>query len=176
MPACFLLALSAMLIIPGCTSVNNREYAPFVRDLDGKNLLEISTYPGGYPKRLYKKGSILEKYETHDQLYFQVFIRDKKKKMGVHPHIQSINIDFFSYQVGDETPTVLLSDYDHNFWMQDNPRYEQRQLAPIPYVSDGKVSIEIDFTLNGRRYTFRGDMPAVESRSVLPTFIVNQGV
>jgi hypothetical protein len=44
-----------------------------------------------------------------------VFVRDKKKnKLDKHPHIQSIIIHSFSYQIGDEPPTVLVSDYEQN--------------------------------------------------------------
>jgi hypothetical protein len=43
-------------------------------------------------------------------------------------------------------------------------------------VPDGKVSIEISLTLNGKKFEFEGDMPANEKSGVYPTVIVNQGI
>jgi hypothetical protein len=176
-PTYVFLSLAALLAASGCTSIKQREYAPFVRELDGKNFLEISIYPADYPDRLNETGSITQNYESHGEVFFQVFVRDKKKnKVGEHPHIQSIIIHSFSYQIGDEPPTVLVSDYEHNFWMQGNPRYEKRASQPVPYQPGGKVGIEVDFTLNGERYTFKGDMPAEERLRVFPTALVKQSI
>lgn len=171
-----LLGLGFALISAGCTSINQREYAPFVRDLDGLNELAISTYPADFPDRLSDKGEVFEKYESAGELYLQVHIRDSNKQIGPNPHVESINIHSFSYRVGDGPVTVLLSDYENNFWMQGNPRYEKRDLPPVPYVPGGRLSINISFTLNGDNYAFEGDMAATEQSSVLPTTIVDQGV
>ena len=165
-----------VLLLWGCTQFNQREYEPFVRDLDDLNQLEISTYAADFPDRLTEKGAVFEKYETAGELYFQVNIRDRKKSMGPNTNVESIVIHSFSYRFDDEPPSVLLSDYDYNFWMQGNPRYDKQDLPPIPYRPDGKVSIEIRFTLNGKTFEFEGDMPATESSSTWPTFVVNQGV
>ncbi|MDJ0760006.1 MAG: hypothetical protein QNJ19_11440 [Woeseiaceae bacterium] len=170
------LVFSILLVAAGCTSINHREYAPFVRELDGVSQLEISTYPADYPNRLSDKNDTFESYESADDIYFQINIRDKSRSIGRNEHVQSINIHSFSYRIGNEPPTLLLSDYDYNFWMQDNPRYEERDLPPIPFVPGGKVSISISFTLNGERYSFEGDMPASEHSRTVPTAIVNQGV
>ena len=163
-------------MISGCTKFNNLAYAPFVRDLDGLSELAISTYPADYPNRLSDKGDVFEKYETAGKLYFQIHIRDKNTEFGPNPHVQSINIHSFSYRIGNAPPVVLLSEYQDNFWMQNNPRYEKRELPPILYAPDGSVSIEISLTLNGERFVFEGDMPATEKSRVLPTVIVNQGI
>ena len=171
-----LLVLTFVLLSTGCTSIKQREYEPFVRDLDGLNELAISTYPADYPNRLSDKGGLLEEYESASELYLQVHIRDRKKKFGPNPHVESITIQSFAYRVGDGPLTVLLSDYDDNFWMQGNPRYEKRNLPPVPYVNNGRLWIDIQFTLNGKQYEFEGDMRATEDTSTLPTFIVNQGV
>jgi hypothetical protein len=175
-PTRVFLALSGLLLVSGCTKFRHLEYASFIRELDGLSELEISTYPADFPNRLSDKGNLLQKYETAGELYFQVHIRDKKTKSGPNPHVRSINIHSFSYQVGDAPPVVLLSGYEDNFWMQNNPRYEQRELPAVPYVPDGKVSIEISFTLNGEPFVFEGDMPAVEKSRLYPTIIVNQGI
>jgi hypothetical protein len=170
------LALSGLLIVTACTKLEHLEYAPFVRDLDGLSELVISTYPADYPERSSDKGDAVQKYRTTGQLYFQVHIRDKKTQFGPNSHIHSINIHRFSYRIGDAPPVDLLSGYEDNFWMQDNPRYEQRDLPAVPYVPDGKVSVEISFTLNGKKFEFEGDMPANETSRVYPTVVVNQGV
>ncbi len=170
------LAVLVVLLVSGCTQFNPREYEPFVRDLDDSNQLEISTYAADFPDRLTEQGAVFEKYESADELYFQVNIRDSRKSAGPNTNVESILIHSFSYRFDDEPPSVLLSDYDYNFWMQGNPRYDKQDLPPIPYKPDGRVFIEIHFTLNGKTFEFEGDMPATESSSTLPTFIVNQGV
>ncbi len=170
------VAALVVLLLSGCTQFNHREYEPFVRDLNDLNQLEISTYAADFPDRLTEKGAVFEKYETAGELYFQVNIRDPRKSTGPNGNVESIVIHSFSYQFDDEPPSVLLSNYDNNFWMQGNPRYDEQNLPPIPYRPNGKVSIAIRFTLNGETFEFAGDMPATESSRTLPTFIANQGV
>lgn len=170
------LVLLVLLVASGCTSIKQREYAPFVRDLDGLSELEISTYPADFPNRLGERDHTFQSYESADELYFQVFIRDAKKKTGPNAHVESITIHSFSYQMGDEPPTVMLSGYQGNFWMQGNPSYDKRGLPPVPYDPEGSVSVEISFTLNGTQYEFEGEMPAIEKSSVAPTAIVKGGI
>ena len=172
----WVLVLSALLGIAGCTSINHREYGPFVRELDGVSQLEISTYPADYPNRLSEKGDTFESYESAGEVYFQVNIRDKSKSTGRNEHVRSINIHSFSYRIGDEPPTVLLADYSYNFWMQSNPRYEKRDLPPIPFLPGGSIHVSINFTLNGETYSFEGDMPASEKSRTYPKVLVDQGV
>ncbi len=169
------LLLPLLLTLTGCTIIRQREYKPFVQVLDGQNVLEISTYPAEFPTRL-RKRAVIQRYESHDEMYFQINIRDKRRKIGPNPLVQSITIHLFSYQMGDEPPTVMLTDYPGYFWMQNNPRYAQQDLPPIPYWPQGKVSIEIDFTLNGERYKLKGNMPAREHTLVLPTLIATQSI
>ncbi|MEO0573984.1 MAG: hypothetical protein AAF004_00885 [Pseudomonadota bacterium] len=171
-----LLAISGILIISACTSVRHHEYAPFVRDLDGLSEIAISTYPAGFPKRLSKKGDVFKKYVANSKLYFQIHIRDKGSESGPASHVQTIDIHKFSYRIADDPPVTLLSGYQHSFWMQNNPRYEQRDLPAVPYVPGGKVSIEISFTMNGKTFQFEGDMPANEKSRVYLTSIVHRGV
>ena len=170
------LLLTGFLLVSGCTRFNNLEYTPFVRDLDGLSELAITTYAADFPDRLSEKGDVFEEYETAKELYFQVHIRDRKKKFGPNPHVQSIEIHSFTYRIDDGAPVTLLSSYEDNFWMQGNPRYEARELPAIPFVRDGKVTIAIRLTLNGETYAFEGDMPASEKTSLWPTVIVEQGV
>ena len=171
-----LIAFLLLLIGSSCTSITQREYSPFIRDLDGRNELKISTYPAVFPKG--KSGStlLLDKEESHGETYFQVYIRDSSKKMGPNPHVESIEIHSFSYQIDSGPKTELLSGYTHNFWMQGNPRYEKRKLPPIPYRSDSMISIEIDFTLNGKKYTYQGEMKPQEQTTVIPTAVRNSTI
>jgi hypothetical protein len=156
--------------------MNQREYGPFVRDLGGGNELRISTYPADFPDRLTPKGKLYQRYESAGAVYFQVNIRDKSKGIGRNENVESIMIHSFAYRLSDAPPTVLLSDYDYNFWMQDNPRYESRDLPPIAYKPDGHVSIEIHFTLNGETYRYQGDMAARENTTTMPTVLAKQGI
>ncbi len=170
------LVLPALLTISGCTRFNHLEYGPFVRDLDGLSELAISTYPADFPKRLSDKGALFQKYETSRDVYFRIHIRDKKIKLGPNPHADSVKIHSFSYSIDDGPPVVLLSGYEDNLWMQNNPRYERRELPAVPYVPNGIVSIEISFTLNGEDFVFEGDMRAAEKSRVLPSIVANQSI
>ena len=60
--------------------------------------------------------------------------------------------------------------------MQGNPWYEKRNLPPIPYRSDSMISIEIDFTLNGKKYTYQGEMKPQEQTTVIPTAVRNSTI
>lgn len=168
--------LSLAFLLQACTTVTQRSYGPFVRKLDGKSILKISTYPAGFPKD--KRGGApgFKQMETHGELYFQVNIRNANGKMGPNSNVESIQIHSFAYQVDGGPTTRLLTDYEHNFWMQGNPRYEKRDLAPVPYNPGSIINVEINFTLNGEKYDFKGEMKASESRSTMPTHILHQSI
>ncbi|NNE35616.1 MAG: hypothetical protein HKN13_10275 [Rhodothermales bacterium] len=167
--------LLLLLFQVGCTRVTERGYGPFVRDLDGKSELEISTYPADFPDRVSSQDAVFERLESADHVYFQFFVRDKNKS-GPNPHIDNITVHSFSYRIGDEPATVLLSEYPGNFWMQGNPRYDKEQSPAIEYLPGAEIQIDVALTLNGTRYSFSGVMPATENSSTLPTVVVDQGV
>ncbi len=171
-----LLLLSTLLLTVGCTTMTKREYAPFVRDLDDANRLEISTYPADFPNRLTEKDALFEKFESADQLYFEVHVRDPSKSIGPNPNVRSITIHSFAYREGDDPEVVLLSEYPESFWMQGNPSHDQSGQPPIRYVPDGSVYIAIRFTLNETEYAFEGEMRARENRSTWPTIIAEQSI
>ena len=162
------MLLVLVILFTGCASLTHRGYKPFVRDLDGKSELEISMYPADYGKTKTSIPLIYDSSETHDEVYFQVFVRGKKEKSGPNPHIQSILIESFFYRIDDGPRRQLLSKYASGFWMQDNPRYEKRKLPPIPYKPASVVTVEINLTLNGKAYSFEGEMPASEKTTVHP--------
>ena len=166
----------ALLSSTACTNIKYREYAALVFDLDDYSELEISTYPARFPKNVGQRGALFQKLETADEHYFQLFIRDKETKAGPNPHVESVTVHSFSYQLGNGVPSKLLSDYPDNFWMQNNPRYEERNLPPIPFVAGSQISVKVSLTLNGRTFELEGVMPASERSLWRPTFLINQSI
>ena len=170
-----LLVLS-WITFTSCTSFTNREYGPFVRNLDGKSELHISTYPAFFPQKKSTSNSINKKLESHCEVYFQLFIRDLDKKFGPNPHIESVTIHSFSYQLPNEPKIEILTNHDGNFWMQGNPNYESRKLSAILYRKNSAINIEIDFSLNGKKYSYEGQMKSKESTTTLPKIIANASI
>ena len=158
------LLLFLILFLAGCVQIRHLKYKPFVHDIDGKNELYISTYPAGYAHKTDSIPFVFKKLVTHDKLYFQVFIRDIKKKAGKNPNIDSIRIHSFSYRIGNNPSTELISNYDSNFWQQGQPKYnpDAKETSPILYVDGWTVSVDISFTLNGKDYSIQGEMPSAE--------------
>ena len=171
-----ILLFPLYLFLTCCTSMTQRSYQPFIRELDGESVLRITTYPAGFPRGKSGSSIILNKEQSHGELYCQINIKDKSKNMGPNPHVESIKIHSFAYQIGDGPRTELLNDYDYNFWMQGNRNYDKSGLPPIPYKPNSSVSVEIDFTLNGEKYEFEGKMDATENTSYVPTVIRNSTI
>ena len=164
----FGFAICLVPLLVGCGSITHRSYGPFTRQLDEKSELAISTYPAWYPKDSFSIPLLYKNSKTHDKVYFQVHVRDAKKKFGKNPSVESCQINSFSYRLDGGEWTNLLSGYPNDFWMQNNSRYEERELPPIPYQRDSRVGIEIDLTLNGTRHDIQGEMPAKEQTSFYP--------
>jgi len=80
-------------------------------------------------------------------------------------------IHSFSYQLADGNKTEILSDYDYNFWMQGNSRYNKNrpEVPPIPFISDSKLKFWIEFTLNGKKYSKEGILKSYERSSKYST-------
>lgn len=155
----FLLGCTGLF---GCAHLKHREYKPFVRDLDGKSELEISTFPAWYPEKGKHIPRLYKERVTSEKLNFQVFIRDRKSKIGPNPHVKTIAIHSFSYRLDGGPKVELLTDFPSNFWMQENVNYDKESASQVMYDSESVVGIDIDFTLNGNAYTFNGEMPAHE--------------
>ena len=165
LPLC--LTLLILLFTQACTTVTHREYAPLVRILDEQNELEVSTYPAWFPK---KTGP--GRLETHGAVYFQLNVKDRFRRAGPNLQVQSVEIHSFTYQMDDGPKTALLTNYTRSFWMQDNPNYEPRDLPPIPYQRDSRISVEVDLTLNGKRHQVQGVMKARERRTSVPNVFI----
>ena len=51
--------------------------------------------------------------------------------------------------------------------MQNNRNYESRDLPPIPYRRNSRITIEVELTPNEKRHTVQGVMPSRERRTTV---------
>lgn len=156
------------LIVAGCASTKQKGYQTLIRNLDGKSELEISTYPAFFGSTTRQIPLVYQKNESHGKVYFQLFVRDRKKKVGPNKHVNSILIREFSYKLDDLPRETLLTNYRDHFWMQGNPNYEKRNLPAVPYRPDSVVTVEVDLKLNGKNDSIRGEMPSSSKTIVYP--------
>lgn len=163
-----LMGLLMAVLLTSCASRTEPGYKSFVRDLDGKSELEVSTYPSWFDSAGGGVPYVYSQSRGPEKVCFQLFVRDKKRKMGENPHIESILIKSFSYRIDNGPRTVLLKNYPESFWMQNNSRYEKRDLPPIPYRKDAVLIVEVDLNLNGKDYSLKGEMPSTEATTVYP--------
>ena len=126
--------------------------------------------PASIPRVKQDGTSWVEQMETHNKLNFQVFIMDKDG-YGKNPHIESVMIHSFTYQLNDGNKTEILSNYDYNFWMQGNRKYNKDRsiVPPIPYIPESKIKFWITFTLNGKKYSKQGTLKSFERSSTYST-------
>ena len=164
-------AIAAVLLVQGCMAATILEYEPLTRDLDGRSELHISTYPAGFPRETSAIPFLYKGLRTPEAVYFQLFVRDAEEKSGPNPHIDSVRIRSFTYQLPGKPPVELISDFDAGFWMQDQPDLAPVRHAPVPFEPGGSVRVVVDLTLNGRDYRIEGEMRAAERRNVRPLWI-----
>jgi hypothetical protein len=158
-------ALVLGVLLGGCVDIRNREYAPVTVALDDRNELHISTYPSWFARETTNVPFLKKTLRTPDSVYFQVFVRDAKKKAGPNPHIDSILIKSFSYEIAGRAPVVLIENYDAYFWMQDNSNHNKGKPTPVPWVEGQPLTIAISLVLNGKAHALKADMQAVERKS-----------
>ena len=81
-------------------------------------------------------------------------------------NVETILIHTFSYSFGNQPETVLINDYDENFWMQGEPNYNElyADTQPIQFLPDAEITVDIKFTLNGNYYEFEGQMPSARRK------------
>ncbi len=165
-----ILSLSTLFLISGCGTMHTRGYETFTEEIDLDNQLQVSMNPASNPQKKQGSTSWMEERETYSKLNFQVFIMDKDG-YGKNPHVESVTIHSFSYQMNDGNKTEILSDYDYNFWMQGNSRYNKDGpiVPPIPYVPKSQIKFWIEFTLNGKKYSKQGILKSFESSSTYST-------
>ena len=152
------ITISIIITLSGCSKFTHLKYSSFVRDLDGKSELVISTYPTWYPKRTFHIPFFYENLISPEEVYFQVFVRDPVKKIGQNPHVKSIRIHSFAVQMQNQSKIVLISDYGSNFWMQGQSKDNELDVQPIPYYPDAPLRVDIALTMNGVDYSFKGKM------------------
>ena len=146
-----------------CSKTKVQKYSEFVADLDGKSELSITTYPAFFQKRIYHIPYLYGEYVSHEKLYFQVFIRDKIKKYGSNPNIESIQIHTFSYKLDDQESVELISEFNSNFWKQEQQGRDS--FPPILFHPDSKIEVEISLSLNGQKFTKTAAMiPITETK------------
>jgi len=163
-------SICILLLTSGCGTMHTRGYETFTEEIDANNQLQVSMNPASNPKKKQGSTSWMEERETYRKLNFQVFIMDKDG-YGKNPHVESVTIHSFSYQMNDGNKTEILSDYDYNFWMQGNSRYNKNRkiVPPITYVPKSRIKFWIEFTLNGKKYSKEGILKSFESSSAYST-------
>jgi hypothetical protein len=159
-----------LLLTQGCMDLTIQEYETLTIGLDEKNELEISTYPAGYPEKEFHIPFLYKASRTPDEVYFQVFIKDRER-YGPNHHIDSIHIESFSYHFPADEPTVLFSNYEDNFWMQGSPQYESEHLPPIPWNEHWYLQVRISMKVNGVAYTVDERLHATTRKSITPLLL-----
>lgn len=159
------------LLMQGCTDTTVQYYGPITLPVDDGNELHISTFPADFPDQEAHVPFLYRRLRTPDQVYFQVFVREKGKKGGRNPNVDSITIRSFSYHFPSQEPTQLIADYDENFWMQGQPNYDPGGSEPVPFNEHWHLRVQLDMTVNGVDYTFDERIDANTRRSVRPLFL-----
>jgi hypothetical protein len=153
------------LALQGCTDTTVQFYGPVTLPVDEGNELHISTYPAGFPDQEAHIPFLYRRLRTPDQVYFQLFVREKGKEAGPNPNIESIMIRSFSYHFPGQEPTELIADYDSNFWMQGQPNYDPGDSKPIPFDEHWYLQVKVDMNVNGVDYKFDQRIDANTRRS-----------
>ena len=166
----YALALSSLCMacfLTSCAQIKTAEYAEWVAPLDQKNELSVSSFPAWYPDSE-RVAPGLKKLTTDQYLALQFHVREKGKKFGQSPYIESIQIHSFAYHLDDSPGKVLVENKSKNFWMQQIHGYQDREKNGIPYRENSVLHVTMDMTLNGTRHRLKGSMPARTRQSLMP--------
>ena len=68
------------LLLQGCTDTTVGYYGPITLPVDHGNELHISTYSADFPDQEAHIPFLYRRFRTPDQVYFQVFVREKGKE------------------------------------------------------------------------------------------------
>lgn len=158
-------ALVLAALLGGCVDIRRREYTPVTVGLDGRSELHISTYPSFFARETSDIPFLKKTVRTPESVFFQVFVRDAQQKAGPNPHIATIRIESFSYQLPGQTPVILIQNHDSHFWMQGDPKLNPDKPTPVPWVEDQRLLIEVSLVVNGKPYALKTEMVAVERQS-----------
>ena len=97
-------SICILLLTLGCGTMHTRGYETFTEEIDANNQLQVSMNPASNPKKKQGSKSWMEERETFRKLNFQVFIMDKDG-YGKNPHVESVTIHSFSYQMNNGNRT-----------------------------------------------------------------------
>jgi hypothetical protein len=163
-------ALSSLVLIcflTNCARIQRSEYAEWVVPLDSKSELSVDTFPAWYPDsdRIVPG---FRKLTTDRYLALRFHVREKRRKVGGNPNIESIQIHSFSYHLDDSPEKVLVENQSKDLWMQSTGGYLDREKNGIPYRENSTLHVAMDMTLNGTRHRLKGSMPARTWRSLMP--------
>lgn len=157
-----------MLATTGCVRHEVVHYTPLTWDLDGKSELHISSYPSWFPKETSSVPFLHKTVRTPESIYFQVFIREAGTRAGANPHLRSILIRSFTYQLAGRPAVQLIADYDQNFWAQDQAGSRRDKSEPVPCLPGQPIRVSIALEVNGVEYAQQGEMScAVRERTGL---------
>jgi hypothetical protein len=162
-----MILLGLVCFFTGCAQIQTSEYAEWVAPLDPENELSVSTFPAWYPdsERVVPG---FKKLTTDRYLALQFHVREKGKKFGGNPYVESIQIHSFAYRLDDSPEKVLVENQSKNFWMQQIDGYPDREKNGIPYRENSVLHVTMDMTLNGTRHQLKGSMPARTRQSLMP--------
>ena len=161
------LALGLVCFLTGCAQVQTSEYAEWVAPLDTKSELSVKTFPAWYPDSE-RVAPGFKRVATDRYLALQFHVREKEKKFGPNPHIESIQIHSFSYHLDNAPEKVLLENQSKSFWTQQIDGYRDRERNGIPYRENSQLYVSMDMTLNGTRHRLQGSMPARTRKRLMP--------
>jgi len=164
-------AVLVCLLLQGCTDTTVGYYGPITLPVDDGSELHISTYAADFPDQEAHIPFLYRRFRAPDQVYLQVFVREKGKEAGRNPNIESIKIRSFSYYFPGQEPTELIADYDDNFWMQGQPNYNPGGSEPIPFNEHWQLHVQIDMNVNGVDYKFDERIDANTRRSLRPLIL-----
>jgi len=159
----------------GCASITNLEYKEYVRELDDKNELRVSTHPAWFPKQEVNIPLVYVKMVTDEYVALSFYVRKKGTKDGSNPQIGSMKVHKFTYRLDDGPEKILLRDFPKDSWTQQTGSYAERAKKAIPFKNDSILHITADLTLNGEDYFIKGDMPARRRFSSAPIFFYYLG-
>jgi hypothetical protein len=164
------LALSSLglfCFLTGCAQIQTSEYAEWVAPLDSKNELSVNTFPAWYPDTE-RVAPGFKKLATDRYLALQFHVRERGKKFGRNPYVESIQIHSFAYRLDDSPERVLVENQSKDSWMQQIHGYQDREKNGIPYRENSVLHLTMDMTLNGTRHRLKGSMPARTRNSLMP--------
>jgi hypothetical protein len=169
------LIVAAVVLFAGCARFQSSEYPQATWRLDDKNELAISTYPSSYSRTETSIPFVYQSVRGPESIYFQFFVRDAATRTGPNPHVRSILIRSFTYQLADAPAVTLITDYQANFWMQANPHHHTTNpdaKTPVSCVPGQRVTVRANLMLNDQEHSIESVLTCESHVTVLPLVLV----